>query len=238
MPLRPLFPSLIAALALTLTPAPGLAAPKGRAAPKGPTAPAAGPVLVVATPQGGHVLGRATAPVKVVEYVSYTCPHCAAFEKEGSDTILMMMVRPGRVSFEYRPLLRNIVDVAATLLVNCGTPSRFQGNHAAVMLNQAKWMVQPSEAQMARWRTGDLPSRLRIVAADMHLYPLLEARGYARADLDRCLANEALIKTISAENEAATKAGVNGTPSFLINGQLQDAHDWATLRPLLEAAIR
>ena len=198
----------------------------------------ASPVMVIATPQGSHVIGRSTAPVKLVEYVSYTCPHCATFEKEGADTVLMMLVRPGKASVEVRPFLRNIVDVAATLMVNCGPPRRFQGNHAAVMRNQEKWMVQPSEAQVQRWSTGDMPARLRAVASDMNLYPLFEARGYTRPDIDRCLTNEAMIKTIAAENDAATKAGVQGTPTFFINGQMQDAHDWAGLRPLLEAATR
>ncbi|MBC2653337.1 thioredoxin domain-containing protein [Novosphingobium flavum] len=212
--------------------------PAARAAARPTTGTPANPVLVVATPQGSHVIGRSTAPVKLVEYVSYTCPHCAAFEKEGADTVLMMLVRPGKVTVEVRPFLRNIIDVAATLMVNCGPPRRFQGNHAAVMRNQEKWMTQPSEAQVQRWNSGDLPTRLRAVAGDMSLYPLFEARGYTRVELDRCLTNEAMIKAIAAENEAATKAGVQGTPTFLINGELQSAHDWASLRPLLEAATR
>jgi len=197
------------------------------------------PVLVVATPKGSHVVGRASAPVKLVEYISYTCPHCAHFDKEAGDTITLMLVRPGKASVEYRPFLRNIVDVAATLLVNCGPPSRFAGNHAAVLRNQEKWMVQPSEAQIQRWNgLTDLPSRIRAVAHDMNLYGLFEARGYARPALDRCLTNQKLVETIAAENQAATMAGVNGTPSFFIDDKLQDANDWAALRPLLEAATR
>ena len=251
MRLRTLATGLLALLAVTAQPAPAQSAPAqpGHAPQAGPLqqpAPrakpgqraGANPVLVVATPQGSHVIGRVNAPVKLVEYVSYTCPHCAAFEKEGADTVLLMLVRPGKVTLEVRPFLRNIIDVAATLMVNCGAPSRFQGNHAAVMRNQEKWLVQPSDAQVQRWNSGDLPTRLRAVASDMQLYPLLEARGYARADLDRCLANEAMVKAIAAENQAATAAGVNGTPSFLIDGKLQDAHSWDGLKPLLEAATR
>ena len=50
--------------------------------------------------------------------------------------------------------------------------------------------------------------------------------------------DEALAKTIAKENEAAFAAGVQGTPSFFINGQLQDAHSWADLKPALEAATK
>lgn len=204
--------------------------------PAGAAAPA--PVLVVATPQGSHVVGRAAAPVKLVEYVSYTCPHCAAFDKEAGDTILLLVIRPGKATVEYRPVLRNILDVAATLLVNCGPPGRFQGNHSMVLRNQAKWLIQPSEAQIQRWQSGDLPARLRAVAADTGLYDLFAKRGYGQVELDRCLANEKLAQTLAKENEAAFAAGVEGTPSFFINGKLQEAHSWAELKPLLEAATQ
>lgn len=225
MPVRSLA-ALFATIALLL------AAPAAQAA-------APNPVLMVETAKGSHLIGRATAPVKLVEYISYTCPHCAQFEKESSDAITLVLVRTGKVSVEYRPFLRNILDVAATLLVNCGPPSRFAGNHSAVLRNQEKWMVQPSEGQVQRWNAiADLPGRIRAVARDMSLYAMFEARGYARPVLDRCLTNQKLIDTIAEENQAASAAGVNGTPSFMIDGKLQDAHDWAALRPLLEAATR
>ena len=196
------------------------------------------PVLIVATPKGSHVVGKTAAPVKLVEYISYTCPHCAHFDKEAGDTITLLLVRTGKVSVEYRPFLRNIIDVAATLLVNCGAPSRFPANHSAVLRNQEKWMVQPSEGQIQRWNgMTDLPARIRAVAHDMGLYAMFETRGYSRPVLDRCLTNQKLVDTIAEENQAASKV-VNGTPSFFIDGKLQDANDWAALRPLLEAATR
>jgi protein-disulfide isomerase len=225
MPLPRLF---AAAALLVLAPAVALAAPPKRA-------PA--PVLVVATPQGSRLVGRPGAPLKLVEYVSYTCSHCAAFEKEGADTVAQDLIRPGKASLEYRPFLRNIVDVAATLMVGCGAPSRFPGNHAAVLRAQEKWLVPPSEAAQQRWQTGDFPTRMRAVAQDMNLYGLFQARGYARAELDRCLANEKLADAIAAENRQAIETlKIGGTPSFLINGKLQPAHDWATLRTALAAA--
>lgn len=221
------FAALLLLLALPITPA--------MAAPAKP----ASPVLVVATAQGSHVLGRPGAPLKIVEYVSYTCSHCAAFEKEGADTIKLTLVRTGKGTIEYRPFLRNVIDVAATLMVGCGPPSRFLGNQSAVLRGQDKWLVIPSEAQQERWRTGDFAARMRAVAQDMKLYALFEQRGYGRAELDRCLANEKLADALAAENrKAIDELKLEGTPSFLINGKLQPAHDWATLRPALAAATR
>jgi len=200
---------------------------------------AASPLLIVATAQGSHVLGKPGAPLKIVEYVSYTCPHCAAFDKEGTDSLVATVVRPGKGSIEYRPFLRNVVDVAASLLVGCGAPGKFLGNHSAVLRSQEKWFVPPPEAMQQRWNSGDFASRMRAVASDMKLYPIFESRGYSRAELDRCLANEPLARAWSEENrKAIDELKLEGTPSFLVNGQLQPAHDWATLRPVIAAAIR
>ena len=204
-------------------------------------APARGapPMLVVATPQGSHVVGRPGAPHKLIEYVSYTCSHCAAFEKEGADALIAGLVRPGRVSYDYRPFLRNIVDVTASLMVACGTPSHFLGNHAAVLRNQEKWLTPPPETAQQRWKAGDFPTRMRAAAQDMNLYPLFEARGYTRAQLNACLANEKLADALAAENRTAVETyKIEGTPSFVIDGKLQPAHDWATLQPLLAAAVK
>ena len=72
----------------------------------------------------------------------------------------------------------------------------------------------------------------------MSLYPLFEARGYTRVELDRCLADEQQLRAITAENQAAQQAGVESTPTFLINGQIQQVHAWSELRPLLDAATQ
>ncbi len=195
---------------------------------------------VAATPSGSHVIGNPEAKIKLVEYISYTCSHCAAFEKEASGELALGFIRQGKGSIEYRPYLRNIVDIAATLMVGCGEPSRFPLNHSIVLRSQEKWLASVPEDKQRRWNTiTDFPTRMRTVAADLHLYDQFEPRGYRRAELDRCLSNETLAKAISQENQIASSVGsVNGTPSFLINDRPQDARDWAGLRPVLLALTK
>ena len=195
---------------------------------------------VFATPSGSHVIGNPEAKIRLVEYVSYTCSHCAEFEKEASGELALGFIRQGKGSLEYRSYLRNIVDVAATLMVGCGDPSRFPLNHSIMLRAQEKWLGNVPEAKQRNWATiSDFGSRMRTVAADLHLYDQFETRGYRRTDLDRCLGNEALAKAITQENQVATSVGaVNGTPSFLINDRPQDAGDWASLRPVLLALTK
>lgn len=199
----------------------------------------AGPVnwigKVQALPSGAHRIGNPQAKVRVIEYVSYTCPHCAEFEKEASVELAIGLIRGGKGSLEYRPYLRNMPDIAATLLVGCGDSSRFALNHSIVLRSQDKWIVNFTDQNQKRWLAiTDFSARMRAVAGDLHLYDLFESRGYMRVDLDRCLSNEAAFKAYSNENQIAESIGaVNGTPSFLINDVPQDAHDWAALRPAL-----
>ena len=195
---------------------------------------------VTATPSGSHVIGNPEAKIRLVEYVSYTCGHCAAFEKEASGELALGFIRQGKGSVEYRPFLRNIVDIAATLMVGCGEPARFALNHSIVLRSQEKWLAGVPEAKQRHWNTiTDFPTRMRTVAADLHLYDQFEPRGYRRTELDRCLGTEALAKAIAQENQIASSVGsVNGTPSFLINDRSQDAGDWTTLRPVLLALTK
>jgi len=55
-------------------------------------------------PQKGNVLGRASAPVTMVEYIDLQCPVCRQFETEVMPSIIQRYVRPGKVKVEVRPI--------------------------------------------------------------------------------------------------------------------------------------
>ncbi len=188
---------------------------------------------IVLAPSGSHILGNPGAKVKVAEYVSYTCPHCAALEMQSGAAIRLGYIQPGNVSLEVRHLVRDPIDLAVALLTNCGAPTKFFRNHANFMQSQANWIALAqgaSAAQQARWSNGPLPARMRAIAADFHFYDRMESLGYSRADTDRCLANQAVVDRLMAMRKEAIDSGVQGTPSFKINSTLnEDAHDWRSL---------
>ena len=191
------------------------------------------------TPAGNHLFGNPMAKVRLVEFISYTCPHCAHYAHDSEAPLFTGPVRQGKVAVEVRPFFRNIVDVTATLLVQCGSDSKFWSNHHAVLAAQDSWLKSPAEDVQKRWGTLEFAPRMKAVAEDMGLYKLMLARGYAPAQLDQCLANRPLAEKLSTQTEeAGSKIGVQGTPSFLINGKLQDVYGWQELQPLLSAAAR
>jgi len=206
----------------------------------------AGPVAnwnkaVARTPAGTHVLGNPAAPLKLTEYVSYTCSHCAHFTVEAEGPLRLAYVSKGAVAVEVKHLLRDPIDLTAALLAHCGLKEKFFGNHLALMRGQAQWLqplASPTEAQRTRWTSGNKLARLRAIAGDFGLYQVLEARGYSRPQLDHCLADEAMTKRLAAQGADAQKLGITATPSFAVNGTLlAGTHDWATLEPQLKARM-
>ncbi len=197
------------------------------------------PTVVVATADGGHRIGNPDAKVKLVEFVSYTCPHCAAFTREADDRIKLAYVTPGNVNLEVRHLIRDPVDLTVVMLANCGPVSKFPLNHATFMLQQAKWIAplgNSTAAQRARWTSGDGPSRRRAIASDFGLYKIMEGRGYDRVQVDRCLSDEAAATRFAEQSQKDwDRPGIDGTPSFAINGVVMPGtHTWDALRQQLD----
>ncbi len=193
----------------------------------------------MAPTDAGYRIGNPAAKVRLTEYVSYTCPHCAAFTREGEGALELAYVQPGKVQLEIRHMLRDPIDLAAAMLAHCGPPTRFLQNHKAFLLGQDQWigpMLSASSAQRQRWTVPGAAGR-RAIASDFHFYDLMERRGYSRVEADRCLADEAMARKLAAASDKDWKLpGVVGTPSFAINGViLAGTAGWSTLQPQLAA---
>ena len=185
--------------------------------------------------QQGHRLGNPEADIRLIEFISYTCPHCASFERESEAELRYFYVHEGHASIEVRHIIRNIVDVAAALTTECGPAENFYGNHRAMLSTQDEWLGRAralSPAQLARWDAGDFGSRMRAIASDLDWYELMEPRGYSATQLDACLSDQSRADAIVATaNANAREYGVQGTPSFAVNETLlAEVHGWPQLR--------
>lgn len=197
---------------------------------------------VVRTEAGGHRMGNPQAKVAVLEFVSYTCPHCANFEQQSSAAMQLAYVAPGKASVEVRHVLRNPVDLAAALLAECGPEQKFFANHDAILRSQDKWLQRLSSATKAtqdRWNSGPIGDRMRAIASDADLYSVMEKRGYDRVAANKCLSDEAAARRIAQQSEASSNAfNVQGTPSFAINGKLlDDVYSWDGLQKAIASHL-
>lgn len=227
-----------AAILLLLTAAalPAAAAAQGgKAAP----APADWARTVVATPEGGFRMGNPAAKVKLVEYGSLTCSHCATFAKEGMASLVNTYVRNGKVSYEYRNLVLNGLDVAATLVARCGGPGRFFRVADKLYATQDQWTDRVRALTDAQKQAlNALPENQRLGRlAELAGIPEIAARhGITPAQAKSCLEDRAAFDGLGELNEAAMALGVEGTPTFFLNGATIGSHTWATLEPILREA--
>jgi protein-disulfide isomerase len=190
----------------------------------------------VRTPEGGFRVGNPNARIKVVEYLSLTCPHCAEFAHEAGEKLFQTYVRSGRVSVEYRNYVLNAYDLAAAFLVRCAAPREyFQMSHE-LLGSQPRWMGRMqglTDAQRAELRgLAPLQAMQRIVAM-LGLDAIASRHGLTPAQQRTCLADQAGLDRIGTMKQEADAAGVRGTPTFFINGQMAQVNTWAEIEPLL-----
>jgi len=186
-----------------------------------------------------HLVGNPDAPVTVSEYLSYTCPHCRDFSMQGDEVLKLAYIQPGKLRLEYRHAIANPEDLTATMLARCGAPEKFPANHSALMIAQPQFNALARlavKSQTDRWHYGDKAARRRAIASDLNLYEILERRGYSQAELDRCLADQALADRLEASAESDW-AKIDGTPSFAVNGEvLKDVYTLQGLQQAIDAA--
>jgi protein-disulfide isomerase len=196
---------------------------------------------VLVSPAGGHLYGNPAAKVKLVEYISYTCPHCARFEAQSTAPLWQTYLPRGNVSVEVRHLVRDPIDMAAAALANCGAPAKFYGNHAMFMSQQPHWAAPlgtSSEAQRKRWTEGALPARMKAIATDFGFYAMMQGQGYTRAQVDACLVDGAMLKRLAAQTQEADRLGINATPGLMLDGTpLAGTYDWAALQPQIDVRL-
>lgn len=193
---------------------------------------------ITATPTGSYIHGNPKAKVKLVEYISYTCGHCAHFIGEAS-TALDTRVKSGNTSVELRHAVRDPLDLTAAILARCAGPKQFHANTRAIMAAQPAWLEKGAawqEANAEPMKTMSVSARLQGYATGSGLMALMKGRGLPEAKAKACLAN-ANEHRILTEQAKASFAVIRGTPSFSINGDVvQGVHDWANLQPPLTAA--
>ncbi|HYE29395.1 MAG TPA: thioredoxin domain-containing protein [Allosphingosinicella sp.] len=192
---------------------------------------------IVATPEGGFRMGNPAARLKVVEFVSLTCPHCRDFAATGARQLVDRYVRTGAASFEIRAFPLDPVAAMAAQLARCAPVSQQFAINDAMLAAQDQWIGRLralSNEQMSALQQLPEPELRVRLASVMQLDAIAARHGVTAARLRPCLADEAGAQRIAAIRAGGERLGVSGTPSFLINGRLQDhVHDWTALEPLL-----
>lgn len=167
-----------------------------------------------------RVLGRADAPVTVIEYASFTCSHCAAWTNEVLPDFKARYIDTGKVKLVFRDLPTQPAQVAATAAAigRCAAPDKFFDVAHHFMAGQA-----------AAFASGD--------ARDWYM-GAIAVSGRTQAQIEACLADPATGQTLQRDVEAAVAAGVDGTPTFFVNGKRAIDHSIETLSAAIDPLIK
>jgi protein-disulfide isomerase len=197
--------------------------------------------IITKSAEGGFIMGNPNAKVKLVEFGSLTCPHCAEFEEQGGKALVDNYVKKGLVSWEFRNFVRDPFDMTATLLARCGGEASFFGLTRNLFADQRDWIGKIQAADQATMQSlqGMAPAQQFSTIADLGgLKAYAAMRGVPRAKADQCLADEAEINRLVQMNTDAGTYNIPGTPSFLINGELvEQTATWDRLEPKIKEAL-
>lgn len=193
---------------------------------------------VTATAEGGYRMGNPDAPIKLIEYGSMTCSHCMEFAEQSAAEIRDNYVASGRVSYEFRNFVRDPLDLTISMLTRCGAPEGFFartdqsfGNTIAM---SEKIQATPQQAQQAAMN-APAAQRPMALAQLAGLLDFFAARGVAKEQAAACLANTAEATALAKRTaDDAVTYKIEGTPTFLVNGQKIDVNTWALVKAELE----
>lgn len=189
------------------------------------------------TPEGFR-LGNPNAPAKLVEYGSRTCPICGRFYAEGAAG-LRRYIASGKVSWEFRDFPVHPQDIAVSTLGMCVSARNFFDVLDRMYARQNEFNNRAMALSEARWRQlQSLPvlQSNRAIADALGYTALVKQAGMRDARIAQCFNDGAALKAFGERIQAASNIGVEGTPTFFINGRRLSAISWARLEPELQAA--
>ena len=158
--------------------------------------------LSVPSPLGDVELGNKDAKVTIIEYASMTCSHCATFHEKTFPVLKSKWIDTGKVRFILREFPLDPLATAGFMLARCAGNDKYYP------------VVDLLFSQQKNWAFSNKPVEA--------LLSLVKQAGFSQESFEACLKNQQIYDAVNAvRDRAAQKLGVNSTPTFFINGQVQ-----------------
>ena len=155
-----------------------------------------------ATSVDDMTMGDPKAPVKMVEYASASCTHCATFSNTVLPAFKAKYIDTGRVHYTLKEFLTppNELAAAGFLTARCAGKDKYFSVLDAIF-----------RSQQEIFQTGDMRGVLLRVA---------QSAGLTESQFNTCITDEPALKALNARVERAIKQDkITGTPAFFINGK-------------------
>jgi len=176
----------------------------------------------------GNAMGNPDAPVVIEEFSDFRCPHCADFSEKIAPDIIDAYIATGKVYFVYRSvgeLLRSEASAVAAEAAYCaGDQDKFWEYHDLIFANQHIIFTNPQAMADA--------------TLEKYLLAFAESLNLDMGEFRSCFNGHTYRNRVQQDEVDARRAGVTGTPSFLINGQLlTGAQPFTAFQQIIEAEL-
>jgi protein-disulfide isomerase len=167
-------------------------------APATPPSAAAQAAALKLTPDD-RILGKADAPVTIVEYASLTCPHCAHFDIDVLPKLKAKWIDTGKARLILRDYPLDEPAMRAAMVARCAPADKFYPFIDTLFHDQQQWVM-----------SKDYKAALQRLAL---------LGGMSKSEFDACLANKSVEdKVLQSRVNATQQLAVEATPTFFING--------------------
>ncbi|MGV8955988.1 MAG: DsbA family protein [Cypionkella sp.] len=184
------------------------------------TAPATTPAAATTTVQDFGI-GQMDAKVVIDEYASFTCPHCARFHEDVYPQLKADYIDTGKVRLVYHEVYFDRYGLWAAMMARCGGEMRYIGIVDTLYSTQKDWAASDKPAEVVD-----------------NLKKIGRAAGMDDASLDACMKDNTTAQTLIDHYETSFKAaGIEGTPTFLINGVKHTNMAYPDLKALIDAEL-
>jgi protein-disulfide isomerase len=165
--------------------------------------------------------GAETAPVTLIEYASFTCPHCANFHANQYQE-LKPYIEDGRVRYVFREVYFDRYGLWASILARCsGDAMRFFALTEVLYAGQRDWIGDQQPATIAE-----------------NLMALGRQAGLPQDQIDACFSDQAKAEALVAWFEANRAAdGIDATPTLMINGTKYSNMAWPDLQAIIDPIV-
>lgn len=166
-------------------------------------------------------LGQEDAKVTLIEYASYTCPHCANFHAAVFKDLKKDYIDSGKVKFVYREVYFDRYGLWAAMMARCGGEMRYFGIQDILYSTQQEWAASDD--------ANVVVGNLRKIG---------KTAGMDEATLDACMKDGAMAQAMVDHYEANMKEfDIKGTPTLVINGTVHSNMSYADLKAILDAEL-
>ncbi|MDF1669241.1 MAG: DsbA family protein [Roseovarius sp.] len=167
-------------------------------------------------------LGSEDAKVTVMEYASFTCPHCANFHKDQFKELKADYIDTGKINFVYRDVYFDRFGLWASMVARCDGPDRFFGMTDMIYAQQRDWI-------------GDGQDPVQIAN---NLRKIGKVAGLSDDQLDACLNDNDKAKALVAWYQQNAEAdNVRSTPTLMINGTVYQNMAYDELKAVIDEKL-